>query len=119
MLKMLIKFGKRTMCYYGPNKWTFIYEVKDINSVDELLDKFSDSIFLVNSKGEAIGGRKSLYDDEIALDDEDRSIAMDYFNADQENILTLLSDLKEKILLILMNLFIILNFKGESLIFLL
>lgn len=34
MLKILIKFGKRTMCYYGPNKWTFIYEVKDINSAD-------------------------------------------------------------------------------------
>lgn len=90
MLKMLIKFGKRTMCYYDPNKWTFIYEVKDINSVDELLDKFSDSIFLVNSKGEAIGGRKSLYDD------EDISITKDYFNANRENILTLLRDLKEK-----------------------
>lgn len=96
MLKILIKFGKRTMCYYGPNKWTFIYEVKDINSVDELLDKFSDSIFLVNSKGEKIGGRKSLYDSEIYFSDEDISIAMDYFNANKETILTLLSDLKEK-----------------------
>ena len=96
MLKILIKFGKRTMCYYGPNKWTFIYEVKDINSVDELLDKFSDSIFLVNSKGEMIGGRKSLYDDGIHLSDDDISIAMDYFNANKENILTLLRDLKEK-----------------------
>lgn len=95
MLKILIKFGKRTMCY-GPYKWACIYEVKDINSVDELLDKFSDSIFLVNSKGEMIGGLKSLHDDEIHLSDEDISIAMDYFNANQENILTLLRDLKEK-----------------------
>ena len=95
MLKILIKFGKRTMCYCGPNKWSFIYEVKDINSADELLDKFSDSIFLVNSKGEMIGARKSLYD-EIHLSDEDISIAMDYFNANKENILTLLRDLKEK-----------------------
>lgn len=96
MLKILIKFGKRTMCYYGPNKWTFIYEVKDINSVDELLHKFSDSIFLVNSKGEKVGGRKSLYDDEIHLSGEDISIATDYFSANKENILTLLSDLKKK-----------------------
>lgn len=96
MLKILIKFGKRTMCYYGPNKWTFIYKVKDIYSVDELLHNFSDSIFLVNSKGEKVGGRKSLYDDEIHLSDEDISIATDYFSANKENILTLLRDLKEK-----------------------
>ena len=96
MLKISIKFGKRVMCYYGPNKWSFLYEVKDINSVDELLDKFDDSIFLVNSKDERIGARKSLYDAEIHLSDEDISILMDYFNADQDNILTLLRDLKEK-----------------------
>ena len=90
MLKILIKFGKRTMSYYGPNKWTFIYKVKDIYSTDELLQNFSDSIFLVNSKGE------SLYDNEIHLSDEDISIARDYFSANKENILTLLSDLKEK-----------------------
>ena len=96
MLKILIKFGKRVMCYYGPNKWTFIYEVKDINSVDELLDKFNDSIFLVNSKDERIGASKSLYDHEIHLSDEDISIATDYFSANKENILTLLRDLKEK-----------------------
>lgn len=89
MLKILIKFGKRTMCYYGPNEWTFIYEVKDINSVDELLYKFSDSIFLVNSKGKMIGGHIRLYDEDI-------SIVNDFFNADQDNILTLLRDLKEK-----------------------
>lgn len=98
MLKILIKFGKRAMCYYGPNKWTFRYEVKDINSVDELLDQFDDSIFLVNSKGEKVGGIKSFHDDdyEIRLSEEDISIAMDYFNADRDNILTLLRDLKEK-----------------------
>lgn len=98
MLKILIKFGKRVMCYYGPNKWTFAYEVKDINSVDELLHKFSDTIMLVNSKGEKVGGIKSFNDDdyEIRLSEEDISIAMDYFNANKENILTLLSDLKEK-----------------------
>lgn len=96
MLKILIKFGKRTMCYYGPNKWTFIYEVKDINSADELLDKFCDSIFLVNSKGENIGARKSLDDDGIYLSDEEFSIVNDFFNADRDNILTFLRDLKEK-----------------------
>lgn len=95
MLKILIKFGKRTMCYYGPNEWTFIYEVEDINSVDELLYKFSDSIYLVNSKGKMIGGHIRLYD-EIHLSDEDISIVNDYFNADQDNILTLLRYLKEK-----------------------
>lgn len=96
MIKISIKFGKRVMCYYGPNKWNFLYEVKDINSVDELLDKFSDSIFLVNSKDERIGAIKSLYDHEIHFSDEDISIAMDYFNANKENIPTLLRDLKEK-----------------------
>ena len=96
MIKISIKFGKRVMCYYGPNKWTFLYEVKDINSVDELLDKFSDSIFLVNSKDERIGARKSLYDHKIHFSDEDISIVKDYFNVNKENILTFLSDLKEK-----------------------
>lgn len=96
MLDISIKLGKRARSYYVSNKWTLAYEVKDINSVDELLDKFSDSIFLVNGKGKKIGGRTSLYDDGIHLSDEDHSIAMDYFNANQENILTFLRDLKEK-----------------------
>lgn len=96
MLKILIKFGKRTMCYYGPNECTFIYEVKDINSVDELILKFNDSIFLVNSKGEMVGARKILFDDEMHLSDEDISIGTDYINANRDNILTFLSDLKEK-----------------------
>lgn len=96
MLDISIKLGKRARSYYVPNEWTLAYEVKDINSVDELLDKFSDSIFLVNGKGKMIGGLKSLHDDEIHLSDEAHSIAMDYFNANKENILTFLSDLKEK-----------------------
>lgn len=95
MLEISIRLGIRTRSYL-PNNWVFGYEVKDINSADELLDKFSDSIFLVNSKGKMIGGHTRLYDDEIHLSDEDISIAMDYFNVNKENILTLLRDLKEK-----------------------
>lgn len=88
MLKILIKFGKRAMCYYGPNKWTFAYEVKDINSVDELSDKLDHSTFLVNSKGDDVN--------DMHLSDEDISIAEDYLTANRENILTFLSDLKKK-----------------------
>ena len=99
MLKILIKFGKR-MKYYGrlTNKYPTIYMVKDINSVDELMEEFDSTIYLVNGKGEKIGGCrcKSLYCGRTFLSDEEFSIVMDYFNADQNNILTLLRDLKEK-----------------------
>lgn len=104
MLKILIKFGKRTKYYArGTNscptiKYPTIYKVKDINSVDELMEEFNDTIYLVNGEGERISNCicKSLYYDKTRLSDEELSIMMDYFNADQNNILTFLSDLKEK-----------------------
>lgn len=87
MLKILIKFGKR-MKYYGRvnKKYPTIYVVKDINSVDELMGWLDSTTYLVNRKG----NNKEI------LSDEDLSIAMDYINANQDNILTFLSDLKEK-----------------------
>lgn len=87
MLKILIKFGKR-MKYYGRvnKKYPTIYVVKDINSVDELMGGLDSTTYLVNRKG----NNKEI------LSDEDLSIAMDYINANQDNILTFLSDLKEK-----------------------
>lgn len=103
MLKILIKFGKRVN-YYGRvnKKYPTIYVVKDINSVDELMGGLNSTIYLVNRKGNNISGclttngcRILCYNKEI-LSDEDLSIAMDYFSANNDNILTLLSDLKEK-----------------------
>ena len=103
MLKILIKFGKRVN-YYGRvnKKYPTIYVVKDINSVDELMGGLDSTTYLVNRKGDNISGclttkgcRILCYNKEI-LSDEDLSIAMDYINADQDNILTFLSDLKEK-----------------------
>lgn len=103
MLKILIKFGKRVNYYARVNKkYPTIYVVKDINSVDKLMDGLDSTIYLVNRKGDNISGclttngcRILCYNKEI-LSDEDLSIAMDYINADQDNILTFLSDLKEK-----------------------
>lgn len=103
MLKILIKLGKR-LNYYGRvnKKYPTIYVVKDINSVDKLMDGLDSTTCLVNSKGDIISGclttngcRILCYNKEISSD-EDLSIAMDYINADQDNILTFLSDLKEK-----------------------
>ena len=94
MIKILIKFGKRVN-YYGKvnKKYPIIYKVKDINSVDELMEEFNSTIYLVNRKG----NKEILSDEDLSiLSDEDLSIAMDYINADQYNILTFLNDLKKK-----------------------
>ena len=103
MIKILIKFGKRVN-YYGKvnKKYPTIFVVRDINSVDELMYGLNTTIYLVNSKGNNISGclttkgcRILCYNKEISSN-EDLSIAMDYINADQYNILTFLNDLKEK-----------------------
>ena len=53
---------------------------------------------MVNAISGKIGGCrcKSLYCGETSFSDEEFSILIDYFNADQDNILTFLRDLKEK-----------------------